>query len=105
MDKKESREAERIWRIVKAEYEKYISYRDKIIKSGLVALLTLPFVFMFLMFFMPSKIVFLCLWIISFIAIAIMLTYVEYKGYYYKRLFGDSDKDINADEKGKEVSL
>ena len=39
MDKKESREAERIWRIVKAEYEKYISYRDKIIKSGFRAII------------------------------------------------------------------
>ena len=91
MNKQEYREAERVWRIIKAEYEKYISYRDKVIKAGLIALLTLPFIFMFLMFFMSSKVVFLCLWIISFIAIAVILTYVESKGYYYKRLFGKEE--------------
>lgn len=105
MDKKNLREAERVWRILKSEYAAYLSYRDRVIRLGLIALLTLPFLFMLLMFFMPSKIVFLCLWIISFIAIAVILTYVEYKGYYYKRLFGydtaPQDKNAN-DDAGKE---
>lgn len=71
---------------IKAEYDKYLTYRDKIIKWGLIILITLPFTFMILMFFLANKIVFLGLWIITFISIAIVLTYVDYKGYYYRKL-------------------
>ena len=94
------------------EYEQYLSYRDTALKWGLIGLLVLPFTFMILLFFMPSRVVFLALWIITFICIAIFLSYVDYKGYYYRKLLNiDEDawrkkkteaKDRRREEKIKE---
>ena len=73
------------------EYEHYLSYRDKALHWGLIGLLAVPFTFMVLLFFMPSRVVFLALWIVTFIGIAIFLSYTDYKGYYYRKL-------LNIDE-------
>ena len=81
-----------------AEYMYYLSYRDKFIKWGLITLCTLPFIFMVLMFFLASKVLFLALWVISFILIAVALAYVDYKGYYYRHLLHlENDVKLSAE--------
>lgn len=82
---------------IKEEYENYLLYRNKVIKWGLVILCTLPFIFMSLMFFLPNKVLFLCLWIFSFIILAFILTYIDYKGYYYKNLLGLNKAEDNEE--------
>lgn len=97
----ENKKMEHTYRLINKEYQAYLAYRNRMIKWGLISLLTLPFIFMIMMFFLPSKIVFLCLWIISFILIAIFLAYVEYKGYYYQKLMGINEQSENVGEDKK----
>ncbi len=78
---------------IQKEYQHYLTYRDKIIKRGLVVLFTLPLFFMIMMFFLANKILFLGLWIISFIIIAFLLSFVDYKGYYYRKLLNLDNKN------------
>lgn len=102
------KQAEFTYNQIKKEYENYLTYRDKFIKWGLVALCTLPFLFMFLMFFLNNKVLFLGLWVISFILIAFFLTFIDYKGYYYKKLLNirnEEDKKYTLNSKKYQHAL
>lgn len=103
MDKREYRKMEHTYKLINREYQIYLAYRTRIIRWGLMALFTLPFLFMILMFFLKSKVVFLCLWIISFIIIAVVLAYVEYKGFYYQKLIGNGLEEPEDTSEGENL--
>ena len=87
------------------EYEHYLSYRDKALHWGLIGLLAVPFTFMVLLFFMPSRVVFLALWIITFICIAIFLSYTDYKGFYYRKLLNIDEDTWRQEQTDKKDQL
>lgn len=66
-------------RLVTAEKaRKFESNYQKMVRAGFLAIVIIPLIFLILMFSLESKIVFLTLWIISIIAIAVWLIVVEY---------------------------
>lgn len=72
-------------------YKRFLELYPKLIRSGFIAIFTIPILFMILMFSVESKLIFLVLWIISIIAIAGYLITVEYIYYHYKEKFGEFD--------------
>lgn len=58
--------------------EKFQSAYHKKIRGGFLAIIIIPIVFLILMFSIDSKMVFLVLWIVSIILIAVYLIIVEY---------------------------
>ena len=50
----------------------------KMVRFGFLAIIIIPLIFLVLMFSLESKIIFLVLWIISIIAIALFLIIVEF---------------------------
>ena len=56
------------------------------VRWGFLAIIIIPMIFMVMMFFMESKLVFLVLWIISIIGIAAYLICMEYTYFKYKKL-------------------
>ena len=50
----------------------------KLIRTGFILILVIPLIFLLLMFSLESKIVYLTLWIISLIVLAVYLICVEY---------------------------
>ena len=50
----------------------------KLIRTGFILILVIPLIFLLLMFGLESKIVYLTLWIISLIVLAVYLICVEY---------------------------
>lgn len=71
---------------VKKGYRKFIKNYRKMVRWGFLAIIIIPMIFMVLMFFMESKLVFLVLWIISIIGIATYLICMEYTYFKYKKL-------------------
>lgn len=58
--------------------EKFQSNYQKKIRRGFLAIVIIPIIFLILMFSINSKVIFLVLWIVSIIVIAIYLIVVEY---------------------------
>lgn len=50
----------------------------KLIRTGFILILVIPLIFLLLMFSLESKIIYLTLWIISLIVLAVYLICVEY---------------------------
>lgn len=63
---------------IKEKVQKFEKYYPRLIKGGFFAIIIIPIVFLVLMFSITSKMVFLILWIVSIILIALYLICVEY---------------------------
>nr|WP_296100547.1 YhgE/Pip family protein [uncultured Mediterraneibacter sp.] len=94
-------------RLVTAEKaQRFENNYKKMIRIGFLAIAIIPLVFLILMFSLESKIVFLTLWIISIIAIAVWLIIVEYihtKLEEQKELAGMSYEEMLENFRGKEA--
>ena len=58
--------------------EKFEKRYPKMIRWGFLGMIIIPLVFLILMFSLESKLVFLILWIVSLIGLAVYLIVVEY---------------------------
>ena len=58
--------------------EKFEKHYPKMIRFGFLGMIIIPLIFLILMFSLESKLVFLVLWIVSLIALALYLICVEY---------------------------
>lgn len=84
---------------LKIQYDEFEEAYPKRVKGGLLAIVIIPIFFMILMFSMESKLLFLSLWIVSILAIAGYLIYLEYVHYKYKEQFEEDTNEEADNEK------
>ncbi len=82
-------------------YKNFRESYPKLIKSGFLAIIIIPIIFLLLMFSLDTKIVFLILWIVSIIICAIFIIIIEYTDYHYREIL-NIPSNKNSDEFLKE---
>ena len=80
------------------KYHRFLELYPRLIRSGFIAIFTIPLFFMILLFSVEAKLVCLTCWIISIILIAGYLITVEYIYYHYKDYFEDMETVMSEEE-------